>query len=86
MLTDIIQDAIQHKKIIIGYKKVTKAIKNDIPKLVVLAENIPEEMKKEIEHSAKVLNIKVEIIDKSSVELGTLCGKPFPVAALAIRD
>jgi ribosomal protein L30E len=46
---------------------------------------VPEKIRKEIEHNAKIAGIKVEIFDKSSKELGVLCGKPYPVSVLVIK-
>jgi len=60
-------------------------IKTNSPKLVVVAKNIPEDMKKEIEHNVKVSGSKLEIFNGSSKELGLACGKPFPVTTLVIK-
>ena len=50
-----------------------------------MAKNIPEDMRKEIEHHAKIFGIKVSIFEGSSKELGVICGKPFPVSTLVIK-
>jgi ribosomal protein L30E len=51
----------------------------------VVAENIPRKMKEEIEHNSKVSNIKIETFSGTSKELGVVCGKQFPISALAIK-
>jgi len=84
-LTETIQEAIKSKKIIIGYKKSVKFIKLNTPKLIVISENIPEQMRREIEHSSKISNANVEIFDGTSKELGILCGKEFPISTLVIK-
>jgi len=84
-LTVIIQEAIKSKKIIIGYRNTVRFIKLNSPKLIVVAENIPRKMKEEIEYNSKVSNIKIEMFEGTSKELGVVCGKQFPISALAIK-
>jgi len=42
-------------------------------------------LRKEIEQNAKVGSMKLEVFNGTSRELGTFCGKPFPVSALVIK-
>lgn len=84
-LEDKIRSAFKSKNAIIGYKESIKFIKMNSPKLIVLAENTPEKIRKEIEHNAKLSKVKVETFKGSSRELGVICGKPFPVMILTIR-
>lgn len=84
-LIEDIQVAIKSNMAILGYRESIKFIKNYTPKVVVMAKNIPENMKKEIEHNAKVSNYKIEVFDGSSKDLGIVCGKPFPVTTLVIK-
>ncbi|MEM5829159.1 MAG: 50S ribosomal protein L30e [Candidatus Aenigmatarchaeota archaeon] len=84
-LEEEILDANKAGNVILGYRESKKFIKLNKAKLIVIAQNTPEKMKKEIEHNAKIAGIKVEIISKSSKELGVLCGKPYPVSVLVIK-
>jgi large subunit ribosomal protein L30e len=84
-LTETIQAALKANKTIVGYRKSIKFIKSNTPKLVVVAKNSPESVKKEIEHNAKTTGVKVEVFEGSSKELGIVCGKPFPVTTLVIK-
>jgi len=84
-LTVSIQEAIKSKKIIMGYRKTVGFIKLNSPKLIVVAKNIPKEMREEIEHNSKVSNIKIETFDGTSKELGVVCGKQFPISTLVIK-
>ncbi|MCS7093878.1 MAG: ribosomal L7Ae/L30e/S12e/Gadd45 family protein [Candidatus Aenigmarchaeota archaeon] len=76
-----IKEALKENKAILGYREVLKFIRNNNVELVVLAKNTPEKIKNIILHS----NVAVEIFDGSSKEMGTLCGKPYPVAVIAIK-
>jgi len=84
-LPETVQDALKSKNVIVGYKKSIKFIKLNKPKLIVIAKNAPEKIRKEIEYNAKILGVKVEIIGSNSKELGIICGKPFPVTTLIIK-
>ena len=85
-LSDTIQEAIKSNKIIIGYRETIRFIKVNSPKLIVVAKNIPENMMKEIEYNTKISGVKIEIFEGTSKELGIICGKKFPISALAIRS
>lgn len=84
-LTETIQSALKSGQAIIGYKESIRFIKVSTPKLIVIAKNTPEKIKKEIEHNAKIAKIKVEVFSGNSKELGVVCGRPFPVTTLIIK-
>jgi large subunit ribosomal protein L30e len=84
-LVDTILDAIKQKRVLFGYKKSIKEIKSGELELIVIANNIPENLRKEIEHNAKIFNLRMEIFNGTSKDLGALCGKPFPISTLVIR-
>jgi len=84
-LLETVQDALKSKNVIIGYRKSIKFIKLNKPKLIVMANNTPKKIKKEIEYNAKISGVKVEVINSNSKELGVVCGKPFPVTTLVIK-
>jgi large subunit ribosomal protein L30e len=84
-LVEDIQAALKTGNVILGYRESMKFIKLNTPKVIVMASNIPEHIKKEIEHNARVGKMKVEMFDKNSKELGIVCGKPFPVTVLVIK-
>ena len=85
MLNEEIQAAIKNDKAILGYRESIKFIKLNQPKLVVISNNLPEQIKNEIQHIAELSNGKAEIFEGNSKELGTICGKPFPVSVLTIK-
>jgi len=61
-----------------GLSETRKSIKKGEARLVVVANNCPEELLV-TGHSPKVL-----VFEGTNVELGSACGKPFAIAALAI--
>lgn len=84
-LIDNIQDALKSKNIVTGFRESIRYIKMGDAKLIVMSNNLPVKMKKEIEHNAKVSDVKVEIFDGSSMELGVICGRHFPITSLVIK-
>lgn len=85
VLTEDIQSAIKSNKIIIGYNESIKYIKANIPKMVIVADNLPISVRNEVEHNAKVSKTKFEVFGGTSRELGVICGKPFPVTTIIIK-
>jgi large subunit ribosomal protein L30e len=84
-LTDIIKTRTKENRVILGYNTVMKSIKNGNPELIVVANNLPDDRRKIIEHNAKIAKIELKEYPNDSVNLGLVCGKPFTVSVLAIK-
>ena len=80
-----IQDAIKSGNVVIGYRESLELIKNGTPRLVVLANNAPENKLEEITHNVQLSSVELDVFDGDSKELGLICGKPFPVLVLVIK-
>jgi len=68
-------------RIVYGYREVIKFIRNNKVEIVILANNAPEKVKKMILNS----NVPVEIFNGGSKEIGTICGKPYPISVIAVK-
>ena len=73
-------------KVLFGAKNVKQMFLNGNPKLVFMSKNCPNEVLDEILYYGKLAKIPCVTLDKSSEELGSLCGKPFSVSSLCILD
>ncbi len=73
-------------KIVMGAKKSIQYAKMGGAKLIIVARNARPDIKEDIEYYAKLSGIPVYEFDGTSVELGTLLGRPHTVSALAILD
>lgn len=82
---EIVKKAIKEKRVILGSKRSIEAILRKEAKMVIIAENCPEEYRKDAEKFAKLANVELVHYHGSGVELGELCRKPFSVAMLAIK-
>ncbi len=81
-----IKAAMEKGTAMLGAKSVIKAAKNGGVSKVICASNAPEIRKKLIKHYAEISGFEVIDFDGSSVELGRLCGKPFGVSLLGIKQ
>lgn len=81
-----LQMAIKTGEVVLGSKRTLKLVLHGKAKLVVIATNAPPELKRDIEYYAKLSNIPVYRFPGTNMELGTLAGKPFGVAAMAVVD
>jgi large subunit ribosomal protein L30e len=73
-------------KIELGSDKAKKIALLGGAKLIVLANNLPKTTLRDLTHYAKLSSIPILEFRGTSLELGTVCGKPFPVSALTIMD
>jgi large subunit ribosomal protein L30e len=88
-MVDIANDirlAVDSGKAALGINSVIDSIKNDTAKLLVVASKNKGDNVQDIEHMAKISNIKVVMFEGTSMELGAVCGKPFSVSAVSIIE
>jgi large subunit ribosomal protein L30e len=81
-----IRVAVDTGKVILGSNKSLQAIKLGNGELVVLAANAPKTLKEDVEAYAKLSDMPVYVFEGSSVELGSICGKPFTVSVLIVQE
>jgi large subunit ribosomal protein L30e len=75
-----LKKAIETGDVVIGSKETLDAVEKKKAKLVVLASNCPSHVAEKIKKS------NMYIFQGTGVELGTACGKPFSIAALAVLN
>ncbi len=54
--------------------------------MAILSSNCPERIREDLETLGRLSEIPVIRHSKDSLDLGILCGKPFPVSAIVIND
>lgn len=84
-MSEELRTALEEKNIVIGSRQTIKHLKLKKAKLIIVASNCPDNTKKDIEHYSKLTGIKVEKFDGTAKQLGVFCGKPFPIATLAVK-
>ncbi|RLI30410.1 MAG: 50S ribosomal protein L30e [Candidatus Hecatellales archaeon] len=78
--------AVRTGKVTFGFKETLEALRSGKAKIVVVAKNIPKELREKLDRTAKLAGIPLLEFESSSLDLGSLCGKPYTVTALAVRD
>jgi len=89
MMIDIdkaIATAVKTGKVWFGAKSAIRSAQTGKAKLIVIASNCPPDVKSDIEYYCKLSNVPTIIYKGTSIELGMVCGKPFTVSALTIRE
>jgi large subunit ribosomal protein L30e len=70
----------------LGSKMALRELRRGRAKIAIISSNCPDESQKRIENYAKLAKIPVIKHSKDSLDLGLLCGKPFPVSAIVINN
>ena len=78
--------ALSTGKVQVGSKAAVRELRRGRAKLAIVSNNCPREVREKIENYGKLSKIPVMEHPKDSIDLGTLCGKPFPVSAMVINE
>jgi len=73
-------------KIQFGASSALKSVKTRKAKLIIVASNCPQRTRAAIEYYCQLSKIPVSIYKGNKLDLGAVCGKPFEVSALSIRE
>lgn len=85
-IRDGIKDVVKKGDVSLGGKSVVNALLTQSPKLVVVSDNCPWNLHEDIVYYSWLSDTSVIQVDVPSLELGSICGKPYPVSALAVMD
>ena len=78
--------AVKTGKVLFGANSTIKNVMTGKVRLAIVASNCPEKIRRDIEKYCKLSGIPLIVSPRNNMELGRVCGKPFPIATLAIRD
>lgn len=81
-----IGSVIKTGKVCIGSKGVISNLLTGNPKLILISSNCPNDIRERIVYYSQLSNTHYYITKDNSMELGSVCGKPFSVSALGIMD
>jgi large subunit ribosomal protein L30e len=85
-LTAAVRLAVESGKVEFGARAGVSAAREGKAKLFVVALNTPSEMRARVEGLAKKSKVPLVEFDGSTIELGSVCGKPFPVSVLSVYE
>ena len=81
-----IRVAVDTGDVTLGSEKSIQSLKLGKGQLAVVAENAPKDIIEDVEYYANLSEIPFIVYDGSSVDLSSVCGKPFTVATLIVND
>ena len=81
-----IRTAVDSGKVELGADKAKKLSLTGKAKMIIVAANCPEALEKDLRRYGELSSIPVVFYAGTSIELGTVCGKPFPVSALSVVE
>ena len=81
-----IATAVKTGKVEFGAKSAIKNAKLGKAKLIILASNCPKNIRADIEYYSKLSKVPIYIYKGTGIDLAVVCGKPFVVSALSIRE
>ena len=78
--------AVDSGKVELGASKGMKLALKGKSKLVIVAKNCPRHISADIKHYSSQSAIPIVEYDGTSLELGKICGKPFPVSVFSVLE
>jgi len=81
-----IATAVKTGKVSFGADSAIQNAKTGKVKLIILAVNCSNNVREEIGYYCKLSKIPIVTYKGSSMDLAAVCGKPFTVSALSIRE
>lgn len=85
-LNRIVSSGVKSGKILFGTKQTLKIAKSGKVAVLVAASNCPSKIIHELENYSSLSKIPLFVFPSSSTDLGTVCGKPFSISTLAIKE
>jgi large subunit ribosomal protein L30e len=78
--------AVKTGKVTFGADSAIQNAQTGKAKMIVIASNCPKNLREDIEHYCKLSNVPYITFRSSAIDLAGVCGKPFIVSALSIRE
>ena len=78
--------AVDSGKVSLGSQKSLQHARRGDAKLVILAQNVPDDLAQDMKHFCSLSDLRLVEFKGTSMQLGTVCGKPFPVSALCVIE
>ncbi|MGC9210290.1 MAG: 50S ribosomal protein L30e [Acidilobus sp.] len=86
MLERELKAVIKTGKVVLGAKKTLTMLLRNRLKGLIIADNVPREVRKALEDTARINGTPLAVFKGTSAELGSIIGKPFKVSAIGIID
>ena len=81
-----IRRAVDTGKVIIGFRECEKNVLKGIGKLLIVSGSVDEKKKEKLRYIAELSEIPYFDFKNTSMKLGALCGKPYPISVMLIME
>jgi large subunit ribosomal protein L30e len=81
-----ISTAVKTGKVSFGAVSAVQNAQTGKAKLIILAANCPPNVRGDVEYYCKLSSVPLMTFKGSSLDLAAVCGKPFSISALSIRE
>jgi large subunit ribosomal protein L30e len=78
--------AVKTGKVSFGASSAMQSAQTGRAKLIIIAANAPKNVYGDIEYYSNLSKVPLIVYKGSSLDLAAVCGKPFTVSALSIRE
>ncbi len=85
-MSKAIRMCVESGSVVFGERITVKKAMSGSGKLVILAANAPAENASDIRRYCALSNLPVVTFAGTSMELGSVCGKPFPVSMMMVDE
>ena len=85
-LSKAIRMCMESGEIILGARETMQGARNGKGKALVLAANVPHDASSDVRRYAALSNLSIIEFGGTSMDLGSVCGKPFPVSMLLVME
>jgi len=81
-----IATAVKTGKVSFGTNSAIQNAKSGKAKMIIIASNCPRNVCEDLEYYCKLSNVPLVAYSKPALDLAAVCGKPFVISALSIRE
>ena len=78
--------AVDSGKVTLGSQRSLEHARRGDAKLVIMATNVPAGLSEDLKHFCSLSYLRLVTFNGTSMQLGTVCGKPFPISALCVIE
>lgn len=72
--------------VLFGHNSSVQLITQSKPKIVLIAKNVPQDIMIEVTKKCKLAEVPYYIFEGTSMELGSICGKPYPISVMSVLE
>lgn len=78
--------AVDTGRVLLGRNESFRSLNAGNSRLIIFSSNLPADVKISVSKRASLAGISTYEFDGSSKELGSICGKPYPVSVISVVE